>query len=1314
MASPFQNAGALPEPTEYAPLVMDRYITGLWTQRSPLRDAAVPFLMEKYYSAGRTDSLIDGVNIELTPRLSWGRRAGNSVYNSQSFPPIGRFFDFKPVIDGAEQVFVMADTAEAVYDATAPTPATSRKLAVWNKSAAAGKTFFQAVGNTLYMANGAENKKWILSSLIWKPATAYSNKGTFVDCIIDPNHNIQQAVGSFVVAIQSIAISAGVLTVTLDPEDENLPEQLNFLVGVGVTFADLTAANFLNGETVTIASVTPNGLGANTFTAAYAHADYASAADTGTITSGSGSSAAAQPGWQTDLGAVTVDGGAQWVCRGNYVQNWGIVAPGQAPNVAQTPIVTKYPLWAANTYYSTCYLIRDPSDHVQMVTKFGTTGAAAPGNWNDSGGITNDGSVEWTDQGSGIYAAALAVAAGKVIFTEASDGQTYFYRALNDGATGATPPIFPPALGQVAFDNGVEWRNIGVQAEWTDITSSSLSDGFAVIPLQNGGSIALGMGTSANGARVGLPTGYTTDTMLLWSTAGAGLAPTQITGVATATSPDGIFNATLQERNSAAVFPVPSNWACAAWTSNAAITRIVSGSYTFLQFTTQAGATLCFVLGTNISGPGEVPTPTGFVASQFVGIPGMCSVVNTGNALQSIFCELNPTNLALSVTYRDNSLNEWPGNVNVFGVFYQLSAAVTVVTPDAVTSGIILSVDTGDVAILRATVNDGASFTLPGGFGGVQSVCSANAQYGDAGDNDAHGMAICSCDGLRFHGKMQDGEGHQWGMVGNVFAFATLQTTTPVSGDQTINDSNGDLQTIAQSGLSGAHAPAWKPTRGSLTVDNSATWDNTGTYSAASTGGWTYAYAYRNLVDGSVSTCSKRSKSLTLNAGYYVTPQGVYSTDPQVGSVVIYRTDQAGSTLFYADEFPNVPSGGSWTYVDTLRDQDLTIEIEAATAHQNDPPPDGLTAICYHMGRIFGAVNNLLYYSDGPDVAASGNGNTAWNPVNVYVLPETLMRLEPVTLSNGALLCITTSEWWSLFGAGTSGNPFIRPTRYYSSCGLLHYDALDVVGATFYFVSNKSKLMSFDPSAGAVEAGFPIGDQFRRVTTAGTSAKLYDPATAFVAWYEGGGSANAEADQGDDTGLFVADGAVGWFRYSPISAPESGSVWSPFARIVGGTSAVQAVEVAPGIQNLLIGPAAAGPILYRDVSTNQDNGQNFDAPFATLGNIVLAQSGEVAEVAHVALDSIAVGTPPSVSLLFGEIRATDAVPFDQLEWTSADPPDLPESETLYSHRFSTLQNGTTPKCRHLQMRIEWTQENAPTELLSHAIYGAHHSERRTQ
>jgi hypothetical protein len=163
---------------------------------------------------------------------------------------------------------------------------------------------------------------------------------------------------------------------------------------------------------------------------------------------------------------------------------------------------------------------------------------------------------------------------------------------------------------------------------------------------------------------------------------------------------------------------------------------------------------------------------------------------------------------------------------------------------------------------------------------------------------------------------------------------------------------------------------------------------------------------------------------------------------------------------------------------------------------------------------------------------------------------------------------------------------------------------------------------------------------------------------------------------------------------------------------VGGTSAVQSIETTTGQFSLLVGPGAAGgPILMRNTSVRTDNGATYPS-WMTLGNIVLCESGEVAEVAHIALDSIRVGDRPTVGMLYDEISTTSTIDFDILEWTSVDPPLLSESQTLYSDRYTTLQDGVCPKCEHCQIKIDWGAQDAADELLSHTLYGAKFGERR--
>lgn len=154
MANLLQQAGAGSDTTAFAPLFTNRLFTGLWTNRSVLRDAATSGYQERYGMA-RQDSILDGYNSELSPRLTLMRRPGSSVYNSNPIPPVKRFYSFNTFTLTDESIRVMADTASAVYDLTG-----NGNAAIWGKSPGAGSTYFLGVGNILYMTNGVENKQW--------------------------------------------------------------------------------------------------------------------------------------------------------------------------------------------------------------------------------------------------------------------------------------------------------------------------------------------------------------------------------------------------------------------------------------------------------------------------------------------------------------------------------------------------------------------------------------------------------------------------------------------------------------------------------------------------------------------------------------------------------------------------------------------------------------------------------------------------------------------------------------------------------------------------------------------------------------------------------------------------------------------------------------------------------------------------------------------------------------------------------------------------------------------------------------------------
>lgn len=937
MPSSLEAAGAVREPSEYATLSMDRAITGLWTQRSPLRDADVPYLYGKFYSASRFDSLIDGVNREITARLTYARRPGLSVYNSNTFPAINSFFSFKRISSGSEIVRVIADGSDGnVYDATA-----GQKTTILTKASGAGKARFEAIGTTLYMADGVENLQW-MQPAGWVEQTSLATTQYAVGTLIlDSNGDLEYLYQAAIGSITHYQIIANTIVLTFS--------STNFNVSQGMQFFVTGVSSQVNNIQLFAASVVSSG-GTFIVTAVFNGTPHTSTAVSGTAftqeTETSVTTGTSQPSWPT-VGNTVVDGNATWKNFGSPVQSWGESGADFAPTLSN--------VWQPLASFAAHFFIVD-----------------------------NNGFIE---------------------------------TAINSGTTGPRYPTFrvpsTPAVNNTG-DGSIRWE------------------------------------------------------LSLWLAGG------------------------------------------------------------------------------------------------------------TSSAMQR---------WAATVT---------PYNIGVAG---------------------------GDVCI----------------------------------------------------------------------------------------DSNANLQMVtAGSGATGSSEPTWNTTVGGTTTDSGLTWTNLGPSAILAYTGESYGFAY-HFIDGSVSTLSPFSiSSYGVLADVVISGPG--SGNPMCDSVWIFSTADGQATPIYLATVPNVPPSASWGFTRWVDDSVLQAEIAGPQSDSNNPPPVGMTAPCFHEGRIFAIYENTVICSGGPDTLV-GNGFTAFPPLNNFPMTDTPIRLVSGVTNQGPTLFIwATTNIWAIYGTGTSSNPFTQASVYMADVGIQSYDAVTRVGSTWYAMTGKSKVISLDPSAGYIEVGFPIGDQFMDVSTGAGGyvpnsgapvGALYTPSETFVTW--------CEIESGDSA-MYVCDGQVGWFRLAPVASPETGFLWSPRAVIVGGTSAVQGIQTSPGIQQLLVGPQTSGSILYRNPAVNADNGTAYPS-YDVKGNIVLCESGEVAEIAHIALKSAATGAKPIVGLLLGEIAASENAPFHWIEKpTSSDPPDLPASNTLYSDRYSTEDGtGNTPKCDNFQLCVDYGTQNFADELLKFSIYGAKHS-----
>lgn len=482
------------------PIFIGKFFTGLYTNRNPLNEGAVTDIYSKFYQANRNDSIIDGLNTELSPRMTLIRRYGSSQYNANTFNPINSFQNFFPFQTGVgESIIVLADTATDVRVVS-----NGQNSLLYTKSL--GSTTSTSVNTAGSGTNGGGvGPTWTSPNNITSPSS-YANVSVTTSIFSSPPsqpllaENFSFATSGSLVNTQlnfqyyyttsGSGIANGSATVQLlragvpygAPQNISLPiggggssvspitTSLTFPIA-GLTYTDVN--NSLFGFQVTVTS------GFHVTTNVFVRKGQLSVSYQNVVSLPGGKMRS-----QQQLNTLyMVDGvnAKQWVWFPAWQANFSYTQLQSSPDPANTILDANN-----NIEVSVGYAV--------AVTSTAASGGTLAVNYTGSAVVTIGDS--WTFVGLGkatglnfITVTVLSTGAGS--FTAATNLSDYTTLAeINGlafkngmaGATGATAPTFGTTVGSTTLDNTVGWINKGNAVEIMGITGPQTAPTVSLSP----------------------------------------------------------------------------------------------------------------------------------------------------------------------------------------------------------------------------------------------------------------------------------------------------------------------------------------------------------------------------------------------------------------------------------------------------------------------------------------------------------------------------------------------------------------------------------------------------------------------------------------------------------------------------------------------------------------------------------------------------------------------------------------------------------------------------------------------------------------
>ena len=223
--------------------------------------------------------------------------------------------------------------------------------------------------------------------------------------------------------------------------------------------------------------------------------------------------------------------------------------------------------------------------------------------------------------------------------------------------------------------------------------------------------------------------------------------------------------------------------------------------------------------------------------------------------------------------------------------------------------------------------------------------------------------------------------------------------------------------------------------------------------------GRNYFLVFENPITGHFSDLSPVSASTgPITSKNIPLSNLAVSTDSQVTKKRLLGTLDGGdqTTLYQLAQLDN----STTTYTDSTSDSVLVTNniflntddfgVEHGVSN-NDPPPPGLTFITKHRGRLYGLLNETLYFTKALDEVLSSTGTVCgrweecWPPTNTLDASSVTETGRGI-LSDGNTLYIGTERHiWRLDGDGPQN--FSKPEVIFNEVGIMNQDCWQVVFA---------------------------------------------------------------------------------------------------------------------------------------------------------------------------------------------------------------------------------------------------------------------------